>query len=144
MASNPSSEPSEAAGAVRGDGSPFTPLWAKVDFPMTSLPNRPAPRRPPPAGVFTDLNLKSGFWGRLGGVIPCSRGLVGTSGARSFHLGHNILLPLASIQNFQRSKFPLGFVGWLTQIAKVTFPLFFSAPLQNFPCCAQLLGFWGL
>ena len=55
MASNPSSEPSEAAGSIRCDGSPFTPLWPKVNFSMTSLPNITAPRRPPPAGVLTDL-----------------------------------------------------------------------------------------
>ena len=83
------------------------PFWRGLPlFPLTDcspkkwisslLPNRPAPRRPPPAGVFTGLNLKSGFWGRLGGVIPCSRGLVGTSGARSFHLGHNIFSQFSS------------------------------------------------
>ena len=38
MCSLYSSEPSEAAGAVRGDGSPFTPLSTKVNFPTTSVP----------------------------------------------------------------------------------------------------------
>ena len=38
MCSLYSSEPSEAAGSMRGDGSPFTQLWAKVNFPTTSVP----------------------------------------------------------------------------------------------------------
>ena len=57
MCSLYSSEPSEAAGSVRGDGSPFTPLWTKVNFSMPSLPNRPAPRRPKLDGVFTVVSL---------------------------------------------------------------------------------------
>ena len=56
MCSLYSSEPSEAAGSIRGDGSPFTPLSTKVTFPMTSLPNRPAPRRPRPAGLLADVS----------------------------------------------------------------------------------------
>ena len=59
MCSLYSSEPSEAAGSMRGDGSPFTPLWTKVNFSMTSVPNITAPRRPPPAGVFTDVSPKN-------------------------------------------------------------------------------------
>ena len=43
----------------------FTPLWTKVTFSMTSLPNITAPRRPPPAGVLTDLLPKKWILGQL-------------------------------------------------------------------------------
>ena len=76
-------------------------IHRRVPFSDSSPPGAAPEGEPPPlsksAKRFFLGTPKSGFWGRLGGVIPCSRGLVGTSGARSFHLGHNIFLPLASI-----------------------------------------------
>ena len=78
------------------------------------LPNRPAFTRPPPAGVFTDLNLKSGFWGRFGGEKYVLQPLVGARLAQRFHPGRRIFLDLAKHLGHFGGASPLEFLPTLT------------------------------
>ena len=73
MCSLYSSEPSEAAGSMRGDGSPFTPLWTKVNFPMTYVPANNLSSDSDLWSLGTPVRF-AGTWGKLGDLpfeLPC-------------------------------------------------------------------------
>ena len=114
MCSLYSSEPSEAADAVRGDGSPFTPLWAKVNFSTTLPSTWDFPKGPPPGDFLPTATPKSGFWGRFGGEKYVLQPLVGARLAQRFHPGRRIFLDLAKHLGKNGGASPLEYSPPLT------------------------------